>query len=236
MTQRPPTPDLVARQQDELARSKRLLGGTLVAMSNSLARPGMTGVPGQIRPGEQFGWAPDIPDQPSPSGQFDTREWNQNNTRGALAWGGNVNGAIPFDSLQQISSNHFLEASAAEPFLNMVAAARADGISLTISDSYRDYDGQVNARKSKGDDVATATPGFSNHGWGRAIDVKGVRAQQWMLNNGALFGWVNPDWAKQSGKSFEPWHFEYRPTPATATRPNPVVTQEARSRLPEGFG
>lgn len=131
---------------------------------------------------------------------------------GSLAWGGYSNGRIPTEALTEISNGHRLENSAASAWDQMVADAKGDGISLSLTDSYRDYDAQVSVRKRKGHKVATAKPGTSVHGWGKAIDVSGDAARAWIQKNGSKYGWVWPEWAQRKGtKSYEPWHFEYRP-------------------------
>jgi LAS superfamily LD-carboxypeptidase LdcB len=136
---------------------------------------------------------------------------------GSLAWGGHQNGRIPTDALTDIGGGHRLENSAATAWQQMVADAKADGVNLTLTDSYRDFAGQVSVRERKGDKVATATPGTSVHGWGKAVDVAGDDARAWVQRNGARYGWIWPEWAQRKGtKSFEPWHFEFRPSGGAA--------------------
>jgi hypothetical protein len=121
------------------------------------------------------------------------------------------NGRLGNDQLVAVGNGHRLAPGAAEAFKAMQAAAAADGVSITLTDSYRDYDSQVKVRRDKGHKVATATPGTSNHGWGMAIDINmnkpGVKT--WLDQNAHRYGYVNPDWAKKAGKSHEPWHWEY---------------------------
>lgn len=127
----------------------------------------------------------------------------------AMAWGGYQNGRIPKTAMVKVAGGHYLEPAAAARFQQMVAAAAADGVKIGLSDSYRSYDEQVSVRARRGGQVATALPGRSIHGWGRALDVSGQAAQNWMRNNGARFGWYWPTWAQRQGKSYEPWHFEF---------------------------
>lgn len=148
----------------------------------------------------------------SPTDRVRDPDGHTHSSGGSLAWGGYQNGRIPSDALASIGGGHKLESTAAEAWQDMVAAAKAEGVDLTLTDSYRSFDAQVSARKRKGHKVATATPGTSIHGWGKAIDVAGDDARRWIQENGESFGWVWPDWAQREGtKSFEPWHFEYRP-------------------------
>jgi LAS superfamily LD-carboxypeptidase LdcB len=70
-------------------------------------------------------------------------------------------------------------------------------------------------KKSKPTGVSAAKPGTSKHGWGQAIDIDGFgngpgnKYFDWMEQNAKKFGWINPDWAKKPGASYEPWHWEY---------------------------
>lgn len=128
------------------------------------------------------------------------------------AWGGHQNGRIPADQLAKIGQGgHVLESAAAKQWKAMRAAAKADGVTLSLTDSYRSYDAQVDVRRRKGHQVATAKPGTSVHGWGRAVDanVNDPKTLAWLRANGAQYGWINPAWAQKAGKSFEPWHFEF---------------------------
>lgn len=149
---------------------------------------------------------------------------------GSLAWGGHANGRIPESELMAVkvgNATHRFEPTAGSAFQQMVAAAAKDGVTIRLTDSYRTYDQQVHLRNTKGHKVATATPGTSIHGWGRAIDVAGDAARKWIQQNGARFGWIWPEWAQRQGtKSFEPWHFEFRgggskPAQPAAKKPPP---------------
>lgn len=121
------------------------------------------------------------------------------------------NGKIPSTGLTPLNTQpgHKLYAPAAASWNNMVTAARAEGIELKITDSYRDYDEQVDLVRRKGlysQGGLAATPGTSNHGWGMAVDanVNDPRTLQWVKTNGPRFGWVE-------SVPREPWHWEFRP-------------------------
>lgn len=121
------------------------------------------------------------------------------------------NGKIPAASLTPLATQpgHKLYAPAAASWNNVVAAARAEGVELRITDSYRDYDEQVDLVRRKGlysQGGLAATPGTSNHGWGMAVDadVTDPRTLQWLKTNGPRFGWVE-------SVPREPWHWEFRP-------------------------
>ncbi|MBI5087590.1 MAG: D-alanyl-D-alanine carboxypeptidase family protein [Actinobacteria bacterium] len=123
------------------------------------------------------------------------------------------NGRIPADALEPIGQgSHRLYAPAAAAWREAVAAARADGIDLQITDSYRSYDQQVDLVARKGlysEGGLGATPGTSNHGWGLAVDVDVTDASTltWMRTNGHRFGFVE-------AVPREPWHWEFRPQQA----------------------
>jgi zinc D-Ala-D-Ala carboxypeptidase len=119
------------------------------------------------------------------------------------------NGRIPADRLASIGSGHKLWAPAASGFTQMVAAARRDGVTIGVNDSYRDFAGQEKVAREKGlysRGGLAAAPGTSTHGWGVSVDLElDTRAQGWMRENGARYGFVE-DVAR------EPWHWTYRPT------------------------
>ena len=94
-----------------------------------------------------------------------------------------------------------------------VAFAASLGHPLAVTDSYRDYAGQVAVRAAK--PSMTAVPGTSNHGWGLAADLgSGVQSfgtpeYRWMKAHGPSFGWVHPAWAEPGGSMPEPWHHNF---------------------------
>lgn len=129
------------------------------------------------------------------------------------AWGDHENGQIPAKDLTAIGQgSHKLETGAAGAWIEMRADAAEDGVDLKLTDSYRTYSQQVSVRKRKGHLVATAKPGTSVHGWGRAVDadVNDPETLAWLRANASRYGWVNPAWAQKGGKSHEPWHWEYQ--------------------------
>ena len=85
-----------------------------------------------------------------------------------------------------------------------------------MTSSYRDYDGQVEARKARGG--LAATPGTSNHGRGLAADLDGfgdlgqfdTPSYIWMTANAGAYGWIHPSYMGPGGSGpLEPWHWEY---------------------------
>lgn len=128
-----------------------------------------------------------------------------------------VNGFLPIAALcpLQTAPGHRLSRPAARAFDQMARAFQAaQGQRLCVTDSYRDYAGQVSvfARKPQ----LAATPGKSLHGWGIAVDLCGGVQQfgspafVWMQENAPLFGFHHPDWAEPDGSKPEPWHWEFR--------------------------
>jgi hypothetical protein len=123
------------------------------------------------------------------------------------------NGRLPADALAPIGQGaHRLWAPAASAWQSAVAAARADGVDLKVTDSYRSFDQQVELAARKGlysEGGYAATPGTSNHGWGLAVDVDVTdpATLTWMRANGHRFGFVE-------AVPREPWHWEFRPDQA----------------------
>ena len=118
------------------------------------------------------------------------------------------NGRVPADALVPIGvGQHRLAAPAAAAFGDLQAAARRDGVTLGVTDSYRSYDAQVDVAQRKGlysQGGLAAQPGTSQHGWGLAVDLDlDTRAQSWMRANGARFGFVEDT-------PREPWHWAFQ--------------------------
>jgi hypothetical protein len=119
------------------------------------------------------------------------------------------NGRVPASALESIGSgDQRLWAPAAEGYRRMVADAAGDGVTIGVTDSYRDYATQVRLVDEKGlysQGGLAAAPGTSNHGWGVAVDLDlDDRAQAWMRSNGWRYGFVED-------VPREPWHWTYRP-------------------------
>lgn len=121
------------------------------------------------------------------------------------------NGRLNPSNLTSIGGSHRLRADAARAYLAMVEAARADGISWSITDSYRTYETQVRLAQEKGlysQGGLAAAPGTSNHGWGLAVDLgggvnrNGTPENNWLRANANRFGFFTIP--------REPWHWEFR--------------------------
>lgn len=131
-------------------------------------------------------------------------------------WGGHGNGRIPSPAMcaPKTAPGHRLRCDAATAYDAMSRAYAATfGTPMSLTDSYRDFQGQVRCRAAKGN--MCADPGTSNHGWGLAVDLGGgvnrfgTPQHEWMRRNGPGFGFVHPTWAQQGGSKPEAWHFEY---------------------------
>lgn len=139
------------------------------------------------------------------------------------------NGNLPDSQLVTVGQgNHRLQPNAAAAYEAMVQAAKADGISWSITDSYRPYAAQVRVAQEKGlysQGGLAARPGTSNHGWGTALDLgggansKGTKQNDWLMANASRFGF--------STIPREPWHWEYKGAgAAVASRGAPEATPQ----------
>lgn len=128
-----------------------------------------------------------------------------------------ANGKIPSDVMCELSfaSGEMLRCDAAAQLERLDEAYGAKfGGHLSITDSYRSYESQVATKAAKG--YLAAVPGYSNHGWGVAVDLGdgvesfGTARYEWLRANAPEFGWDNPGWARSDGKKPEAWHWEYK--------------------------
>ncbi|GHU08388.1 hypothetical protein FACS1894151_04190 [Spirochaetia bacterium] len=119
-----------------------------------------------------------------------------------------------------------LRRNAAEALEQMAAAAKADGITLLASSTYRSYTYQVevyarNVRESGQEqaDRESARPGTSQHQLGLVVDFGSItdewaetRAGRWVAQNAGRFGWSLsfPDgYEEVTGYRWECWHYRY---------------------------
>jgi len=206
--------DVVGRRQAELQQAAKVLDRAVAARQAELARQALARVQrrdtaaraaaavasaGLAPPGAPIGRPGGL--VPSTAGDSD-----------ALY----VNGFIPDTLLQPLSSapGQRLRPQPAAAFDAMsLAYARSPGTPLCVTDSYRSYAAQVDLFRRK--PSLAATPGTSNHGLGRAVDMCGgvesfgSPAHRWMQAHAGEFGWVHPSWAEPGGSRPEPWHWEY---------------------------
>jgi LAS superfamily LD-carboxypeptidase LdcB len=119
------------------------------------------------------------------------------------------NGKIPASALEKVGgTGHKLWAPAAESLTRMISDAKAQGVTIGITDSYRSYGEQVDVARRKGlysQGGLAAKPGTSEHGWGMATDLDlNNKAQAWVRANGEKYGFVE-------NTPREPWHWAFKP-------------------------
>lgn len=118
------------------------------------------------------------------------------------------NGKVPRDALAPVgATGHRLWAPASASLEGLLTAAKADGVDIGITDSYRSYESQVDVAERKGlysEGGLAAKPGTSDHGWGMSVDLRlDGPALAWMRANGASHGFVED-------VPREPWHWTFQ--------------------------
>ncbi len=118
------------------------------------------------------------------------------------------NGRVPDAALTQVGdTGHRLWQPAAQQLTRLIDDARAQGVTIGVTDSYRTYDTQADLVRRKGlysQGGLAAAPGTSDHGWGLAADLRlDDRAQAWMRANAERYGF-----AEDTPR--EPWHWAYQ--------------------------
>jgi hypothetical protein len=120
---------------------------------------------------------------------------------------------VPTDLDKDLQGPALMHPEAAWNYQRMRDAAKAVGVPLEISYSYRTFEKQVekhDAFKARKGNLA-AVPGTSNHGWGTALDLsipafpKANNDPQfrWLKKHALRFGFHNND------SPSEPWHWDY---------------------------
>lgn len=124
-----------------------------------------------------------------------------------------------------------LRTEAAQAARTMMDAAKAEGVTLTVSSAYRSYAVQqqtyqhwVSVNGQKVADQLSARPGYSEHQTGLAIDFSSpegcrleecyedTRAGRWLAKNAQNYGFILRFPKGQqavTGYLFEPWHYRY---------------------------
>lgn len=108
---------------------------------------------------------------------------------------------------------YYLEEEAAERFREMHAAAAMDGIELRVNSGFRTHKQQQRLYRRKGPSIA-ATPGFSNHQLGLAVDID--NCERWI--EGTAHPTIVYWWLKRNAPKFgfhqtvehERWHWVYQ--------------------------
>lgn len=149
------------------------------------------------------------------------------------------NGKLPRRLLRKTKAGGMLYTPVAKAFNQMWAAAKADGVVLKLTgNGYRSYERQYEmfmerfSLKNEGRiptvirrfDKRTyylrrgfspsAVPGFSNHGYGLAVDVdlSDPKVFAWLDKNAPTYGFylqgkpIRPDGSKNP--EYEPWHWQ----------------------------
>jgi len=131
-------------------------------------------------------------------------------------------------------------------YLDSIGHPKNGGLYGKVGSLYRDYASQSNLAKGQ---KTAAAAGTSYHGWGLAVDMTWTdkngdfysRAYKtgsprsdfdltndvvlkWLYDNSYVYGFINPDWARNGGSYDEVWHWEYHGTTAKcAVLSNPTV-------------
>ena len=135
------------------------------------------------------------------------------------------NGRINTNNLVDVGGGFYLIADAAAKWKELVAAASADGVNISISEGYRSLDKQIQFIKNNGlfgkeapadsslSKGKAAQPGKSNHGWAIAFDLnvggksfESNATYKWLRKNAARFQFKD---TVRGGSPDEPWHWEY---------------------------
>lgn len=124
---------------------------------------------------------------------------------------GEENGKLAADHLCLLpDGTNYMRADAAQNFAQLNEQFKATfGRDICVYEGYRSYADQIAIRAKRG--YLAASPGTSMHGYGVAFDLCGGddtgAAKKWLDSTAAVYGFVNPDWAKF--RKYEPWHWEY---------------------------
>lgn len=142
-------------------------------------------------------------------------------------------GDVAPESLTELENGHYFDTRAVNALQNFIDAARAEGLSVCLSSSYRNYSEQSYLYNRKvqqlGGDTAAAArivtpPGASEHQLGLCADITDrfyeVKTQelentalyQWMLAHCQEYGFIlryPKDKEEITGIIYEPWHFRY---------------------------
>ena len=114
-----------------------------------------------------------------------------------------------------------LRAEAAQAARTMMDAAKAEGVTLTVSSAYRSYAVQqqtyqhwVSVNGQKVADQLSARPGYSEHQTGGRLEecYEDTRAGRWLAKNAQNYGFILRFPKGQqavTGYLFEPWHYRY---------------------------
>ena len=123
---------------------------------------------------------------------------------------GYQNGRRVSVALSEVGGGCYLNTRAAPSYRAMMAAARRDGVNLSLLSAFRSMEQQQHLynlyRSGRGNKAAR--PGYSNHQMGLSVDLGntggyGGRNYRWLKQNAARFGFYND-------VRGEPWHWTYK--------------------------
>jgi len=143
-----------------------------------------------------------------------------------------VNGRIPSSALKRLPGNNagILKPYAYSYWALHYHTVKVARVSLAIYDAsvgrtYRTYARQLLAKRIYGSNAAT--PGTSNHGWGRAVDLQTSGQINATNRYGAPYGWQK----RWSDAGWEPWHMRGVKAMASPAAPDPFKPLGPRQKL-----
>jgi len=110
-------------------------------------------------------------------------------------------------------------------FDRLAAAARADGVVLTITSGYRSDAEQARLFAAHPDPKWVAPPGRSLHRLGTELDLGPPTAYGWLATDAPRFGFVQR-------YSYEPWHWGYVRNSGSASLGYGAAIRDGRSAIP----
>lgn len=145
------------------------------------------------------------------------------------------NGRLPDSALSPILNGQLRKDAAAAWNTMNIEARRAHGVLLRPTgskSSYRTYVQQVElyAMYKAGTGNLAAVPGYSNHGWGLAVDVASQEMRSIIDRIGEKYGWAK----KWSDAPSEWWHIKWKEGSWTGADPGPIGLGVPPTPLPKG--
>lgn len=134
-------------------------------------------------------------------------------------------------TLVEVGGGHKLTPEAAAALRQLQAAARADGVTLTVGSAFRSVSyqqGIVSRKKAAGQSDAqiykvSSAPHYSEHHTGYAVDFSpinnsfaGTKAYDWLRKNAPAMGWeqsFTPESTRDTRVAVESWHWKYKGSP-----------------------
>lgn len=131
----------------------------------------------------------------------------------AMATGGGYGGLLIF------KDGEGMRPDVAAAYDEMAAAARADGVVLTVVSGFRSDAEQAELFAANPDPTWVAPPGQSLHRCATELDLGPSSAYGWLAANAGHFGFVQR-------YSWEAWHYGYEAGPAPCSPAGEAVTEE----------